>query len=91
MLNLVADGKLGFSVAAQRLLPIMLEDKAANPVSLAASMNLLQDAGNDEIASWVKQVLESMPDKVAEYRKGKKGLVGLFIGEVKNIKRKGRP
>jgi aspartyl-tRNA(Asn)/glutamyl-tRNA(Gln) amidotransferase subunit B len=24
-----------------------------------------------------------MPDKVLEYRKGKKGLIGLFMGEVK--------
>ena len=24
-----------------------------------------------------------MPDKVDEYKKGKKGLIGLFVGEVK--------
>ncbi len=24
-----------------------------------------------------------MPDKVSEYKKGKKGLIGLFVGEVK--------
>jgi aspartyl-tRNA(Asn)/glutamyl-tRNA(Gln) amidotransferase subunit B len=28
-------------------------------------------------------VLAAMPDKVAEYKKGKKGLIGLFVGEVK--------
>ena len=26
-----------------------------------------------------------MPDKVIEYKKGKKGLLGLFVGEVKKI------
>jgi aspartyl-tRNA(Asn)/glutamyl-tRNA(Gln) amidotransferase subunit B len=26
-----------------------------------------------------------MPDKVNEYKKGKKGLIGLFVGEVKKI------
>jgi aspartyl-tRNA(Asn)/glutamyl-tRNA(Gln) amidotransferase subunit B len=26
-----------------------------------------------------------MPDKVEEYKKGKKGLIGLFVGEVKKI------
>jgi len=85
MLNLVADGKLGFSVAAQKLLPIMLEDSKASPSALAAAMNLLQDAGDDEIGAWVQQVLDSMPDKVDEYRKGKKGLIGLFVGEVKKV------
>jgi aspartyl-tRNA(Asn)/glutamyl-tRNA(Gln) amidotransferase subunit B len=82
---LVADGKLGFSVAAQKLLPLMIQDGKASPLDLAASMNLLQDAGNDEIGAWVQQVLDSMPDKVEEYRKGKKGLIGLFVGEVKKI------
>jgi len=48
-------------------------------------MNLLQDAGDDEIVTWVQQVLDSMPDKVEEYTKGKKGLMGLFVGEVKKI------
>lgn len=85
LLDLVADGKLGFSVAAQKLLPLMLQDSKANPLALAAAMNLLQDAGNDEIGSWVQQVLDAMPDKVEEYRKGKKGLIGLFVGEVKKI------
>ena len=26
-----------------------------------------------------------MPDKAVEYKKGKKGLLGLFVGEVKKI------
>mgnify|MGYP000495016208 FL=1 len=85
LLDLVAGGKLGFSVAAQKLLPIMLEDGKASPLALAAAMNLLQDAGDDEIVTWVQQVLDSMPDKVEEYTKGKKGLMGLFVGEVKKI------
>jgi aspartyl-tRNA(Asn)/glutamyl-tRNA(Gln) amidotransferase subunit B len=29
--------------------------------------------------------LAGMPDKVSEYKKGKKGLIGLFVGEVKKI------
>ena len=85
LLDLVAGGKLGFSVAAQKLLPIMLEDSNASPLALAAAMNLLQDAGDDAIGTWVQQVLDSMPEKVEEYRKGKKGLMGLFVGEVKKI------
>ena len=34
---------------------------------------------------WVDEVLAKMPEKVAEYKKGKKGLIGLFVGEVKKI------
>ncbi len=40
----------------------------------------------------VNDVLARFPDKVAEYRKGKKGLLGMFMGEVmKNSKGKAEP
>jgi aspartyl-tRNA(Asn)/glutamyl-tRNA(Gln) amidotransferase subunit B len=52
---------------------------------LALELDLIQDANQDEIKNWVLQVLQNMPDKVEEYKKGKKGLMGLFIGEVKKI------
>jgi aspartyl-tRNA(Asn)/glutamyl-tRNA(Gln) amidotransferase subunit B len=48
-------------------------------------MNLIQTNGTDEINKWIDQVLQSMPEKVHEYRKGKKGLMGLFVGEVKKL------
>ena len=46
-------------------------------------MNLLQVSDSNELDIWITGALESMPDKVAEYKKGKKGLIGLFVGEVK--------
>ena len=35
--------------------------------------------------NWIDEVLSKMPDKVLEYKKGKKNLIGLFSGEVKKI------
>jgi len=35
--------------------------------------NLVQDADEGEIQRWVDEVLGKMPEKVSEYRKGKKG------------------
>jgi aspartyl-tRNA(Asn)/glutamyl-tRNA(Gln) amidotransferase subunit B len=67
------------------MLPVLLENEEATPLQVAQDLNLIQDAGQDEVVSWVTQVLESMPDKVDEYKKGKKGLIGLFVGEVKKI------
>jgi aspartyl-tRNA(Asn)/glutamyl-tRNA(Gln) amidotransferase subunit B len=85
LLNLVAEGKLGFSIAAQKILPVMLKDNSVDPTVLANELDLMQDANQDEIFSWVKLVIDKMPDKVEEYKKGKKGLMGLFVGEVKKI------
>jgi aspartyl-tRNA(Asn)/glutamyl-tRNA(Gln) amidotransferase subunit B len=52
-------------------------------LAIAESMNLLQVSDTNELETWVMEALESMPDKVTEYKKGKKGLIGLFVGEVK--------
>lgn len=87
LLSLVSSGRISFSSASQQLFPRMMSDDRRMPSEIAAAEGLLQDAGGDEIEGWVDQVLGSMPDKVAEYRKGKKGLIGLFMGEVKKLSR----
>jgi len=45
-----------------------------------------------EIKTIIKDVLTSLPDKVEAYKKGKKGLLGLFMGEImKRTKGKANP
>jgi aspartyl-tRNA(Asn)/glutamyl-tRNA(Gln) amidotransferase subunit B len=85
LLNMVATGKLSFSIAAQKIVPEMLSNSGTDPMQLAVGLNLIQDADEGEIKGWVMEVMQAMPEKVAEYRKGKKGLIGLFVGEVKRI------
>lgn len=82
LIQLVEEGKVNFSVASSKLLPaLLLQDQ--DPQQLAEAMNLMQVSNASELESWVAGALEAMPDKVMEYRKGKKGLIGLFVGEVK--------
>ncbi len=85
LLSLVSDGKIAFSIAAQEILPQLYGNDKASALEIATQQNLIQDAGADEITAWVQQVLNAMPDKVDEFRKGKKGLIGLFVGEVKKV------
>ena len=87
LIELVETGKLSFSVASSKLLQQLIETKSSNPLQLATDAGLLQDADTGAIAAWVDEVLAKMPDKVAEYKKGKKGLLGLFMGEVKKVSR----
>ena len=70
--QLVDDGKLSFSVAAHKLLPLLLDGTTKIPHKLPLINNLLQDAGTDDIQQWVAEVMAAMPEKVQEYRKGKK-------------------
>ncbi|WP_127129161.1 Asp-tRNA(Asn)/Glu-tRNA(Gln) amidotransferase subunit GatB [Pseudoflavitalea rhizosphaerae] len=85
LIALIDEGKLNFSIASTRVLPALVAEPGRNPLDIAASLNLVQDSDESNVAAWVEEVLQKMPEKVAEYRKGKKGLMGLFVGEVKKV------
>jgi aspartyl-tRNA(Asn)/glutamyl-tRNA(Gln) amidotransferase subunit B len=85
LMVLVEDGRVNFSTASSKIFPELASGAATDPVELATSLNLIQTGDESQILEWVKQAMEKMPDKVLEYKKGKKGLLGLFVGEVKKI------
>ena len=85
LMQLVEEGRLSFSIAAERIFPTLLKEPSREPLDIAVALNLLQSSDTDEIAAWIDQALAGMPDKVLEYKKGKKGLIGLFVGEVKKL------
>ena len=85
LLELVQSGKINFSVASSSIFPVLINNSAKTPLQVATELNLLQDSDEDAIGLWIEEVLAKMPGKVDEYKKGKKGLIGLFIGEVKKI------
>ena len=87
LIGLVESGQVSFSIAAQKILPVLLQDPARAPSEIAHALDLMQDAGNAEIRGWVREVLAALPEKVTEYRRGRKGLIGLFMGEVKKRSR----
>lgn len=84
MIQLIESGKINFSTAASKLLPALLHNES-DPEQLANSLNLLQTSDTAELEEWVNKAIEMMPDKVQAYQKGKKGLIGLFVGEVKKL------
>jgi aspartyl-tRNA(Asn)/glutamyl-tRNA(Gln) amidotransferase subunit B len=81
----VEEGKVSFSIAAERIFPVLWEQPDRDPLEIAGALNLVQSSDTAEIEAWIDQALAGMPDKVSEYKKGKKGLIGLFVGEVKKI------
>jgi Asp-tRNA(Asn)/Glu-tRNA(Gln) amidotransferase B subunit len=67
--------------AAKDVLSRMVED-GGSPSELIESMGLAKMSDRDELGEVVDAVLAAWPEKVSEYREGKKGLIGLFVGEV---------
>lgn len=85
LIAIVDEGKVNFSVASLKILPVLLQNPEKDPLQAATELNVLQVHGSADIEAWVNEVLNKMPEKVMEYKKGKKGLIGLFIGEVKKV------
>jgi aspartyl-tRNA(Asn)/glutamyl-tRNA(Gln) amidotransferase subunit B len=43
---------------------------------------LLIDENSDELQQFIHDAIAKFPDKVMEYQKGRKGVLGLFMGEI---------
>lgn len=82
LISLVETGKISFSAAASRLFPLLLKEKEMSPLQLAEAHNLLQESDVTAIGPIIDGVLQKFAGKAEEYRKGKKGLLSLFVGEV---------
>ena len=52
---------------------------------IATDNNWIQESSSDALNKYIEQALGRYPQKVAEYKSGKKGLIGLFMGEVMKL------
>ncbi|HEX7902315.1 MAG TPA: Asp-tRNA(Asn)/Glu-tRNA(Gln) amidotransferase subunit GatB [Chitinophagaceae bacterium] len=82
LIQLIDAGKLSFSVASTKIFSQLLVTPTKHPEQIAIEQNLLQQSDVSSIAPIIEKVLEKYADKVSEYKKGKKGLLSLFVGEV---------
>ncbi|MBE7178239.1 MAG: Asp-tRNA(Asn)/Glu-tRNA(Gln) amidotransferase subunit GatB [Mucilaginibacter polytrichastri] len=80
--DLVSSGKVNSSIAQQKLFPAMIGSPGEDPGTIAAELGLLVNTADDNLQDFIDGALGMYADKVDEYRKGKKGLLGLFMGEV---------
>ncbi len=90
--ELLDSGKVAASVANQRIFPEMMSNPSKSPAQIAEELNLIQEADTDFLSTAIDEVLAGNTDAVARFRKGKKGLMGFFMGEVmKKTKGKAHP
>jgi aspartyl-tRNA(Asn)/glutamyl-tRNA(Gln) amidotransferase subunit B len=82
LIGLTDTGKVSFSAASGKIFPLLLKETGKLPEQIAEEQNLLQQSDVSAIGPIIDRVLEKFADKVAEYKKGKKGLLSLFVGEV---------
>ncbi len=82
MITMIDEDKISYSLAAQKLFPAMIGEPKTSPFQLALKLNLVQESDESALMELVDEALAAFPDKVEEYKNGKKGLIGLFMGEI---------
>ncbi|MEN9370267.1 MAG: Asp-tRNA(Asn)/Glu-tRNA(Gln) amidotransferase subunit GatB [Bacteroidota bacterium] len=85
IIHLIETAKISNTSANQILFPALIKDPTTNVEALAQSLNIIISTSNEEMLAFVNEVLAKYPEKVAEYQAGKKGLLGLFMGEVMKL------
>ena len=82
LVKLVDSGQVNHFVAVHRLFPAMLKNATQTAGSLAKELNLLISVEGNEVDRFIHDAIAKYPDKVIEYKKGKKGVLQLFMGEI---------
>lgn len=82
LIALIDDGKVSHSAASQNIFPALCNEPNKQPLKIAEELDLIQESDSGQLEEWVDASLAAFPDKVEEYRGGKKGVLGLFMGQV---------
>ena len=82
VINLVDDKKVSQQMAVQQLLPALETASGTDVEQMARDLNLWIDDNDDALSEYADQVLLKYDAQVKAYKKGKKGVLGLFVGEV---------
>ncbi len=85
LIELIENGTISYSVATQKIFPLLTEGSAKSPMEIATENNWIKESDEGSINEFVKEAIAKYPDKVAEYQSGKLGLLGLFMGEVMKL------
>ncbi|WP_259069711.1 Asp-tRNA(Asn)/Glu-tRNA(Gln) amidotransferase subunit GatB [Mucilaginibacter sp. X4EP1] len=85
LIGLIDSGKINNSSATQKLFPAMVKNSHKTAEELATELNLFINTDKNDVDLYIQAALAKFPDKVIEYQKGKKGVLGLFMGEIMKI------
>ncbi len=85
LIKMMDDGIVSHSAAVQKIFPALLKNPGKSPEQIAGEENLLQDSNTASLIDYAQKAISMYPEKVAEYKAGKSGLTGLFMGEVMKL------
>jgi aspartyl-tRNA(Asn)/glutamyl-tRNA(Gln) amidotransferase subunit B len=84
LIKLIDENKISNSVATSKIFPVLLNSNLSAE-QIAIDNNWIQESNADTLTDLIDEVIKKYPEKVKEYQSGKKGLIGLFVGEVMKL------
>lgn len=89
LLKLVESKSVAPAIAFNTLFDALLLAKNVlfTTEAIAQKLELIQTNDSSVLETWVNEVIAKNSDKVLAYQKGKKGLIGFFMGEVMKLAR----
>lgn len=82
IISSIDSGVINFSVAEQKLFPALLDQSDKTVGQLIQELNLAQTGDDDTLQKLIDEVLAENAAKVEEYKSGKTGLLGMFMGQI---------
>ena len=84
LINLVENGRISNTIATSKIFPAMM-DNDLSAEQIAINNNWIQESDSSALNIFINEAIAKYPEKVEQYRNGKKGLIGLFMGEVMKL------
>jgi aspartyl-tRNA(Asn)/glutamyl-tRNA(Gln) amidotransferase subunit B len=85
IISLIDDGMINNLAASQQLFPALVNHPEKSVIELAGELNLVIDTSDDNLEKYIDETFSQYPDKIVEYHKGRKGVIGLFMGELMRL------
>ncbi|KJS06770.1 MAG: glutamyl-tRNA amidotransferase [Flavobacteriales bacterium BRH_c54] len=82
LIQLIDDGKVSNTVASQHIFPIMVKQPELEPLAIAEQNNLIQESNDDDLSSYIEQVIENNPKEIERFRNGEQQLIGFLMGQL---------
>ncbi|MBS1651161.1 MAG: Asp-tRNA(Asn)/Glu-tRNA(Gln) amidotransferase subunit GatB [Bacteroidetes bacterium] len=82
---LIDENTISSTAARETIFPALIKNSSKSPKELATELDLIQNSNSNELQDIVNTVLSKFPEKVAEFKNGKTGLQGFFVGEVMRL------
>jgi aspartyl-tRNA(Asn)/glutamyl-tRNA(Gln) amidotransferase subunit B len=85
LIQLIDAGNISFGIASQKIFSELTQDPTLDIDAYIKEKELTLETSATQIDMLIQSALEKHAQKITEYKKGKKGLLSLFVGEVMKL------